>query len=313
MELDEAKKACKTTIDELRKIGVEAILFFTHPFYQHYLDEDYIAEADTGFDHTNVTWTNIGNIACIENELWQKMWREKYIPGYVDVGASGVMIDEGAVQYMVCSRKDHSHGTNAISMLSSYVKGSLDLLQAFWDGFSDRSPLFFCESGSDLLARTIELWGADSEIVRYTIPYRIQAGPGDWSGPRTVSEVNYSIVNGFLLGGYYGFDLDKWPSTLDDDVRRYVNMRRELRKMKAPGFPNGFRDTVGLKVGDSNLVAKAYRNSKGITVIYYAKEDVETEVAVNKAILGFPEAKEEVFQVNLKKDEAEYKIIRVYY
>ena len=82
-----------------------------------------------------------------------------------------------------------------------------------------------------------------------------------------------------------------------------------MRDIKAPGFPYGFRDTLGLTTGTTNLVARTYRDDKGITVLYYAKQDVDTTVTVNKKDLGFLDEGEESFPVSLKKDNAGYQVL----
>jgi hypothetical protein len=92
-------------------------------------------------------------------------------------------------------------------------------------------------------------------------------------------------------------------------LRQFVKMRRALREEKAPGFPNGFRDEVGLRVGDPGLVARAYRDARGITVVYYGKETIETTVQVDKGALGFPGKGPESFRVSVKKNVAGYKIL----
>jgi len=70
-------EGCKAMIAELRKMGVEAIMFYTHLHYNHPKANDYVAEADTGYDHQNENWKQIGNVACVAHETWQKLWEEK--------------------------------------------------------------------------------------------------------------------------------------------------------------------------------------------------------------------------------------------
>jgi hypothetical protein len=317
----------KAMIAELRKMGVEAIMFYIHLHYNHPKANDYVAEADTGYDHQNVNWKQIGNVACVANKAWQKLWKEKYIPIFDEYGAPGVLIDEGAIQWLVCDNKKHQHGTKTVNVLSAQVKGIINILQSFKEGYKKRDPILWTEQGSDLQTPNVDIWSGHSgivpddisgnviangktnkcELIRYTFPYRIVTVG---SRKHDFNYFNNCLINGYIPGGYFGFSATyMWPKSVDPAISQYLRIRKELRDKKIPGYPQGFKDTVGLTVGNPNLVARVYRDKKDITVIYYAKKDVDTTIAVNKKALGFPE-KNEVFQVNLKKNEASYKILR---
>ncbi len=96
---------------------------------------------------------------------------------------------------------------------------------------------------------------------------------------------------------------------------------QELRRQNAPGFPQGFRDNVGLTVSNDDLVARIYADNpfgpaqgrRGATVIYYAKKDVRNaKLTVDLAAPGFArrgKASKRTFRVSLTKNEAAYKII----
>ena len=111
-------------------------------------------------------------------------------------------------------------------------------------------------------------------------------------------------------GGYFGFDLKKGvPPELDEAISQYIKIRKELRDQAAPGYPQGFKDTVGLSVDDDNLVARVYAGQDGLTVVYYASQDVDTTIEVEMGLLGLPSRTESV-SVRLKKDQADYRIIQ---
>ena len=307
-----ARNESLSTVARLRERGVDAILFFTHLFYNHPKARDYIAGVSSDYDHQNVIWNDIGEVACVNEKAWQDLWKNNYIPGYEGLDASGVMLDQGPTQYLVCSNEDHSHGTDAVAMLSSFNKGTYRQLKAFRDGFKTRQCLLWTECASDLSTRLCDIWSGwdgypeepggfrNYEIVRYTFPYRLYAYTAfieDW----TITDVNRCLVDAFLLGGYYGFDAEKqWPEMLDAAVHQYIRIRRELREKGAPGYPQGFIDTVGLSVGDEKLVARLYRGDEGATVVYYAAEDVTTTITVDGKSID----------VSLKKDEAAYTILQ---
>ena len=327
-----APEACKSTVDKLRHMGIEAIPFFTHYYYTHREAIDYDEKSDTGYDHGNVLWGQIGNIACLDTDEWQKLWREKYIPGFDSVGASGVLLDEGEDQYIVCPHPSHRHGDTAVGMLGAHVRGAREIIQAFRDGFKNRRPFFVTEWAGDLVTRSVDVWSGfagvpgdkmlfppivrkvegwtiEREIFRYTWPYRLNTDSG-FKRDYTVDWINRTLVNGIILGGYLSLSItQKIPADLLEAVRQFVRVRRELREQKAPGFPQGFKDVIGLTADSPDLVARIYCDDTGMTVLYYAKEDVETFVTVNPENLGFSGKSEQSFKVSLEKDEAGFHIV----
>ena len=321
--------AYETMAAELRAMGVDAITLFTHLFYNHRDANDYTPAAETGHDHENVIWYGIGNNACMDTDQWQALWRDNYIPGYASVDCDGVMLDQGPTQYLVCTRGEHRHGHQGPAMLASHTAATIEILRAFKKGFPANRPcLLWTECASDGPTRHCDIWsGWDGEpetgrrameIVRYTFPYRpiaYTAFKPKW----TVADVQNCLVNSLLVGGYYGFDAAKrWPKALDGPIRQYVRIRRELREQGAPGFPQGFRDTVGLTVSNPDLVAKVYADNGGATVIYYARKDVRNvKVTVDLASLDLAKKTtgqagkraKRTFRVSLKQNEAGYKVI----
>lgn len=329
-----APEACKAMVDKLREFGIEAIPFFTHYFYSHLEAVDYTEEADTGYDHGNVLWNQIGNIACLDTDAWQRLWRDKYIPAYDSLGASGVLLDEGEEQYVVCPNPSHRHGGTAVGMLGAHVRGAQAIIRAFRNGFKNRRPFFFTEWAGDLITRNVDVWTGflgepgenmmmfpptvrkvegwtiDREIFRYTWPYRVctdAAFKQDYS----VEWINQTLVNGIVLGGYLSIAIkEKLADNLIDAARQYVRIRRELREKKAPGFPRGFKDVIGLSVSTTSLIARVYRDDVGITVLYYAEEMMKDAlITVKPEELGFGGRREKSITIDLEKDEAGYRII----
>jgi len=132
-----------------------------------------------------------------------------------------VLLDEAAVQWLVCADERHSHGTKAVDVLSAQVKGIKDIIQTFRDGYKKRKPILWSEQGNDLQTPNVDIWsgyynipnigkrclGGDRtskcEIIRYTHPYRICTVK---PMKADISYVNDSLINGFFLGGYWGFE-----------------------------------------------------------------------------------------------------------
>ncbi len=307
----------KKMVTDLRSRGINNFLFYTHLFYNHPKANDYVPEAETGYDHQNVLWKEIGNVACMTTPAWVDLWKKKYIPGYRDLGAAGIFIDQGPTQYIVCPNPAHPHGDDSVAMLGNSVKGVDGLIEAFRTNFGGKRPLFWSEAGSDIQARKTDIWscahksayasGGESrhEIVRYTFPYRVCVD----DSPANARDVNNILVNGFVLGGWMT-EFDPSAKELAPTIQQYSRIRRELRDSKAPGYPYGFRDTNGLRVSDSNLVARSYVSEAGVTVVYYAAEPVtDARVQIDKAVLGFEGPSTEEFVVTLEKNQAGYKVV----
>jgi len=315
--------AFKQAVADIRAMGVESVMLLTHLFYNHPKAVDYVPEAETDYDHQNVYWNDIGHVACVEQEEWQNLWKHSYIPGFDSVDVSGVLLDQGPIAHLVCTNPDHVHGTDTVKMLGSFSRGTDMQIKAFREGFRNRKAFLWSECSGDLPTRNVDMWAGNveghpnepgalrtMEIVRYTfpeMPCAYTAFKLDWK----VRDVNECLVKSYVAGGYFGFEVsERWPPELDEAIAQYVRIRKELRDSAAPGYPQGFRDTVGLRVGDPSLVARVYVGDRGMTVVYYATEQVRTVVEIDREVLGFRHGHES-FHVSLQKDEAGYEIIEV--
>ena len=93
------------------------------------------------------------------------------------------------------------------------------------------------------------------------------------------------------------------------ELQRYCQIRQRLREAKAPGYPQGFRHTVGLTVSDPNLVATSFVDEYGITVVYYAKTDLSGEIQLDGEQLGYAVSGRPTLQVDLQKGMLEYWVL----
>ena len=310
-----SNEGLKKMIKELSNMGMKGLLLYGHPFYNHPKANDYVAEADTGYDHLNRMWPEIGNAACLDSPEWLNLWKRKYIPGFAELGAAGVYWDQGPTQYLVCPLPGHSHGADKIKQLASHTKGILQLQEDFRGLYARKkknSTIFWIECSSDLTGRTMDIWTTTPgyyakeggelkrEIVRYAVPYHLCAN----IGPNSADDANYTFVNGFIGWANTGGSEEVMAAQ-----RQFAKLRRELRNADAPGFPYGFKDNVGLQTSDPNLVARSYRSDDGISVLYFAKEPLEGNVTVNTSELGFAGKDIKNFTVKLEKNQAGYKII----
>ncbi len=298
-------EACRQMIGEIKGLGVEAIQFYAHLFYNHPKANDYVAEADTGYDHQNALWLEIGNVANTDSVAWQKLWKNKYIPGYRDLGVTGVFLDQGPTQYVV----PPTAGADNLRILGAHVRGVREMLRAFRDGFAGQPFYFWTEVGSDLQTRDVDIWTTGggyaqggqltTEMVRYTFPYRLAVDHGV-----TVEAINQALVNGFILSLP-----SEIPEAAKPAVRQFASMRRLLRERAAPGFPEGFRDRVGLRFDSSKIRARSYSSSEGITVLYAALADTDASIEVDRGALGRGTGIERV-SVKLRAGETGYQILK---
>ncbi len=303
-------------------MGVQTVMLLTHLFYNHPKAVDYVPEAETDYDHANTSWNQIGNVACVEQAEWQDLWTNSYIPGFYSVNVSGLLLDQGPVAHLVCANPHHVHGSDAAKMLGSFSRGTDMQIKAIREGFGDRGCFLWSECSGDIPTRNVDMWAASTgaadarepgtartmDVVRYAFPYRLcsyAAFLENW----TAANVNECLVTSYVAGGYFGFDIKTgWPRELDEAISQYIRIRKELRDKAAPGYPQGYKDTIGLAVGDDDLVARVYAGQDGLTVVYYAREDVDTTIEVEMGLLGLPDRTDR-FSVSLKKDEADYRII----
>jgi len=74
-------------------------------------------------------------------------------------------------------------------------------------------------------------------------------------------------------------------------------------------YPHCFRDNIGLRSLPPGLIAKTYADSRGITVTYYAKEQVTGELEVDGSTLGHPQMGVRRHSIDLKLLEAGYVVL----
>jgi hypothetical protein len=94
-----------------------------------------------------------------------------------------------------------------------------------------------------------------------------------------------------------------------DAARSFVAIRREMRKKGAPGYPQGFRDSLGLDISGGNLQAKLFTDGMAVTVVYYAPEEFNGNVVVRGEAVGVPVLRRAVRPLHLKSKQMGYLVI----
>jgi len=268
-------------IRRLRKdIGVAGTHFYAHGAFNHPEADNYVREADTGWSaNLYANYDHLGRIACLDCEQWWQLWKNKIIPGFAEAGASGIEFDEGFGHHFICSKPEHRHGSSSVSILTAQPRGALRIFRECRRAFG-RDGYLESEGGSDIGARHFDLWegGGKSrlEIIRYTHPDKlITVFAGD----------SEDVCRAFV----FGLPVLRYLTSFDDAfaqaVRKFVAQRAEIRRVCAPGYPNGFRDADGLSI-TGDILAKVYADGRGVTVAYYSKNGGQATIEVDGAALG---------------------------
>jgi hypothetical protein len=301
------EEAARRTIAELRAMGIGGAFIYTNPSYNHSRAKLFVPEADTGIR------ANHGNFACFASPRWEEMWRTKLAPRLLDVGASGIQIDQWPLVFCPCRLKGHGHRTDSLSVLREQVLGKRRWLKSLRDTLAAGEPswFFFSEGGTDAAGALADIWQFGhrahypggrpaGELARFTHPqYRMMTGQPMLEG----------LVNGFLvyavepaLSGDPAEPARKQAAS--PEFQEYRRVRSELRAAAAPGFPYGFRDTLGLAVSSPDVEARAYRDANGITVLYFARKDAQARIEVRPAELDHPGEVPQSIPVSLKAGQA---------
>jgi hypothetical protein len=138
-------------------------------------------------------------------------------------------------------------------------------------------------------------------MVRYTFPGR----PAVASSDGTPEAYCRALVEGFAIVP----TMEELNTAQCRPLRQYVRLRRQLRTHKACGYPHGFRDTIGLRVSNPDIVARVFRDRDGITVTYYARKRCSGIITVNPVALGFKSLSLRRIPVKLDKFRAGYVVV----
>lgn len=297
--------AAQRAFAELEKKGLAGAFVYTNPNFNHIHARLRVPKADTGVR------ANHGNFACFAAPEWTRMWMTELVPALLRVGACGIQIDQWPLLFGLCRRKGHGHKTDTLAVLRGQVAGKNAWIRAFRDACREKQPnwFFFAEAGSDATCRLVDVWSFGNssayhggrpmvELTRFTHPQFVI------SGGRGVLD---SLINGYLIYvgvGREGDFRDVEKTAASPEFREYRRVRAELRAARAPGFPHGFRDTLGLTVGADAIQARAYTDVTGITVVYHATQAVQSEIKVFPTALGHPDLAPVSVPVNLEAGQA---------
>ncbi len=304
-------EAMRKTLHDLHAMGIAYVIGYTHLSYNHRAAANYIAEADPGDTVPSINPT-AGHRACIDNEAWARMWEKQLVPEYAKIGFDGVYADEGHFPWGTCglAAPGHLHGPTAVGVLRANTRGVVRLHGILHRGLGPQSVIMV-EGSGDVAGRWADANHAYPDpSVAYTLPFKryIWGVDARTPEPNLSEHINLSLAHGYAImanlqaGG-------KLPEP--EPLRRYVATRERLDKERAPGYPYGFRDTVGVNATHPSIEVRSFADPKGgVTAVYYAKEAAEGDITVDGAALGFPSLGKQKRRVKLDKGQVDFWILR---
>ena len=313
--------AWNSMMPALRALDVSFVGGYTHLSYQHPASRHYLPEADV---QGTVPWVNptVGDRACVDNAAWADLWRDELIPAYREHGLNMVFMDEGHFPWGTCAAGGpaHLHGPSAVGILTGNTRGMLQLHRLFHEGLGSES-LIMTEGSGDVTGRWADLHFAYpwDPAIAYTLPARrygrVLAALHAGNPPQVRAEALPGLrseINALIAAGEFaivGLQQDQ-PLEGLEELRRYCQIRQRLRTALAPGYPHGFRHTLGLEVSDPRLVATAFADADGITVVYHATEEVSTELRLNPEALGLPHCAPQILPLALDEGGLDFWLTR---
>jgi hypothetical protein len=312
-------EALATAVQQLRAERVGAIILYTNPNYDHPMASHYVPDADTGDD------SPAGHYACFASPSWLAMYLEQIAPQVAQLRINNVFMDQLWILFAACTQNNHHHSTEVPDILQAQIRGKANFGKAVRERLQASQPDAFtsCEYGNDLTTRYVDVWCPDldgsrkstggdhmaPEMVRYTFPdvlvYMACEDKKIWP---------LAFLDGLILrvdrqlmlscseqGQQYAKDAQ------DPIVSNFVKARKALREATAPGYPEGFRDNVGLRV-EGSVEARTFRGADGITVVYYAPHAGVATLELDPAVLGFTHAPRQTYSLRVQDHEYGFRI-----
>jgi hypothetical protein len=152
----------------------------------------------------------------------------------------------------------HLHGTTAVGILTANTRGALRLHRMLHDGLGPQSSIIV-EGTGDMSGRWADLNHAYPDpAVAFTLPFKRYVWGLDTvtPDPKLTEHVHEALAHGYAIVCSGKAPADPAP------LRHYVTFRRRLERAHVPGYPDGYRDTLGLRWNSAALSACTFRDSK---------------------------------------------------
>lgn len=277
--------------DKLHAIGATAF-HYEHPFAVDPDDIGYFANTDP-LQHTEAWNMCTHHAVCIDNKNMNDLWVNKIIPDIKSLNADGLQFDQAPLQQTACNLKEHNHKLDAVSVLSSHSAG-IEFLEKQVRANLSEDAYIVSEGASDILCRYVDvrqacwhvepLWNGDYEFCasQYTFPQYVVQSTSIYHSKE--SGTQNAMLFGAITGG-----IECLSDGASGEIRNeFIRFRKEIRTAKAPGFPYGFRDNLGVTTNNVKLIAKAFTDGISVTLTYLSKSKIENGIInVDLDKLGF--------------------------
>lgn len=283
------KTGWRTMIAELKAMGVGSVMAYAHAFATQQNQPRYDAGMDVGkgWKMMNAVYHTC---LCLDHQPTQDFFSEQVFKPFLEDGITDMFLDQPTICKGICERPDHDHDATWVGKLGAHARGTRRQMERLHEVFGPETVINV-ESYNDLGCRDVEM-ATNTMIFR---PERVVNGVemnpdvNAYTAPHVVRMNNHlpaqsvapSMIRGFsCMVSHFG-EKDK------ELVARYLRFRETLLR-DGPGFPFGFRDTVGLSVPAREVEAKVFvAPGKGLTVTWLAFAPVHTTIAVDLAAHGF--------------------------
>ncbi len=277
--------------DKLHELGA-TVFHYEHPFAVDPEDAGYFPETDP-LQHTEYWNLCTHHSVCIDNKTMQDLWSQKIIPDIRALKADGLQFDQSPLQQTICGLPGHSHGLDSVSMLSSHAKGVTALEKMVRSDLSEEAYIV-SEAFNDILSRFVDIrqacwhvvpvWNGEHELCasQYTFPqYIVQS-------TSIINSNDGSTQSAMLFGVITGGIVCISDGATDTIRKEYIRFREDIIKAEAPGFPQGFRDDLGIINENKDLAVKVFTDGEKITLTWLSLSDIEdTQIGIDLEQLGF--------------------------
>lgn len=291
------------------------IMQYTHPFAMDIARPENAALFDKINPYQHKEDWNVGEhwSVCMDNNDVKNLWKEDIIPQFKALNADAVQFDQGSLIQTVCDMQGHNHGLDAVSRLSSGTKAMNDMAKLVKSELGDDAWIL-SEATNDLTCRYIDvrqnhwymhppIWGGEYEYgaEQYTFPqYK-------YSHSNFVTDPYGNISTFFLESAVLGGMVLLTDSANDAKKIEYVRATNELRENNVPGYPFGYRDTVGITTSLPSIFARVYVKDNKVTVVYCAGQELKDQsIVINLEKLGFKGKSSITHTVNLASNTVAY-------
>lgn len=273
----------------LKALGVGSHTEYTHPWAMQQNQPGYDPDMDTGKSH-KMMGVVTHNALCLDYRKTQEFYRDEVFRPFKADGVTDLFLDQATLCLGMCQRAHHDHGTDTNGLLGAHARGTERMLAVIRETFG-ADTIISTESHNDLGARTIEL-GVNGDCYasrRGTHTTGFEGAPqiNRYTWPNVMRMVNHGAASSLPLIAINGCNSmlsQVWDQT--DDVRKYLVFKAAINQ-NGPGYPFGFRDTVGLHWRAKNLEARVFlQPGEGLTITYYARTAIRDAIRVDLSQYG---------------------------